>query len=81
MTTEEVSSICATCNEKKWAAKAASEMSSRFFLYAYLRRQGFLEQTAIVTSLGSSSFTIFLPRLVIEEKVNEEEEGKVSRTL
>jgi exoribonuclease R len=65
----QVKQHAAHCNDMKWASKAAQEASTALFLRVYLERHPLERQDAIVTSLGSFSFTVFVPSIAQEFKV------------
>ena len=58
------------CNDMKWASKAAQEASTALFLRVYLDKHPLEQQDSVVTSLGSFSFTVFVPAIAQEFKVD-----------
>lgn len=66
----QVKQHAAHCNDMKWASKAAQEASTALFLRVYLERHPLERQDAMVTSLGSFSFTVFVPSIAQEFKVD-----------
>ena len=58
------------CNERKWASKTAQEASTALFLRVYVDAHPLEQQDAIVTSLGTFTFTVFVPAIAQEFKVD-----------
>ena len=69
----ETAELCERCNEKKEASKKAQDASDKLFLCVFLRRHGPIEEDGICVGIGGKSFTIFIPRLDLERRVNEKE--------
>ena len=63
--------LCDHCNERKWAAKAAGEASLELYLRAYISQCAAdlkpMECSGIISSLGTSTFTIFIPALNVDK--------------
>jgi len=60
---KEINEICAHCNEKRMAAKEASERCDRVFLSLYVQANPMECELGIVLSVGVSTFTVFVPSL------------------
>jgi exoribonuclease R len=67
----EVEEHAAHCNDCKAAAKAAQDASSALFLRIFVDKYGLDGVEGIVTSVGSFSFTLFLPALNLEFKIDD----------
>ena len=59
------------CNAMKLQAKAAQEASTTLFLQVYLAKNPIECAEAVVTSLGAFSFTVYLPSLALDLKLND----------
>lgn len=64
------------CNDRKSAADAASEASSRVFMCLYLKDHP-TEKEAFVLSLGAKSFTIYVPDWGLQQMVYVDKCGAV----
>jgi len=69
--TEELSHHASHCNEMKWASKAAQEASTNLFLKVYLDKHPLEHQPAIVTSIGTFSFSVYVPALATDFKIDD----------
>ena len=67
----EVEEHAGHCNDCKAAAKAAQDASSALFLRIFVDKYGLDGVEGIVTSVGSFSFTLFLPALNLEFKIDD----------
>ena len=67
----EVEEHAAHCNACKAAAKAAQDASSALFLRIFVDKYGLEGVEGIVTSVGTFSFTLFLPALNLEFKIDD----------
>ena len=61
--------ICDQCNEKKTAAKAASDRSDRVFLAIYLKKNPLRSTLGAVIGVGEKTFTVFVPEIGCSGKV------------
>jgi len=68
---KEVARHAMHCNEMKWNAKAAQEASTSLFLRVYLDKHPLDHQPAIVTSLGTFSFTVYVAALSQEFRIDD----------
>lgn len=70
---EKINLISGHCNEKKINSKKASDRSDRVFLSLYLKKNPIPKVLGVVTSIGKTSFTVFVPSLGLSQMVFEAE--------
>ena len=63
MKQNEIQSVCDHCNEKKMAAKTASDRSDRVFLAIYLKKKPLRSALGVVISVGEKTFTVYIQEL------------------
>ena len=57
------------CNDKKENSRKAQERSDRVFLSIYLKTNPIPSAFAVVTSVGTKTFTVFVPSLGLSTKI------------
>jgi len=65
----EIREISTHCNTKKDASRLAQERSDRIFLSIYLKTNPIPSALAVVTSVGRTTFTVFIPSLGLGTKI------------
>jgi DIS3-like exonuclease 2 len=73
MKENDIQNICIQSNEKKLAAKAASDRSDRVFLAIYLKKNPLISSLGVVISVGEKVFTVYVQALGCSGKVFLEE--------
>ena len=76
---DKLAPISEHCNEMKLASKAAQERSDRVYWSIYLR-QNPCEEEAVVTSVGQTTFTVFILKYGFESKLFVDEMKYVEST-
>ena len=66
---KEIQKVCDVCNEKKAAAKTASDRSDRVFLAIYLKKKPLKDTLGVVISVGEKTFTVYIQELGCSGKV------------
>ena len=66
---EEIDMIADHCNDRKLAAKRASELSNEMFFGIFVRECGPLEQDGMVVSVMDQSFDVLLPEIGMVKRV------------
>lgn len=77
MDQKEIQSVCEHCNEKKMAAKAASDRSDRVFLAVYLKKSPMRSTLGVVISVGEKTFTVYIQDLGCSGKVFVDEHAQL----
>ena len=73
----EVQAIAERCNECTMASKKAQERSDVIFLSIYLKSHPVKSALGVVVSMGAKSFTVLVPSLGLETKINLDDQAKI----
>jgi len=60
---QEINKVCQVCNKKKESSRKAQDRSDVVFLALYLKRNPMKSQLGVVLSVGTKTFTVFVPSL------------------